>query len=91
MRSLLQVLALLFVVVILAGDSLYAERIFTDSDLIKCRNRHFNGYPQHIVFTLIESIVLVDLAVWETSPVRRNENKWRFYNGSDYGNHKPSV
>lgn len=62
-----------------------------DDDYFYSRNRHFNGYPQHIVFTLIESIVLVDLAVWETSPVRRNENKWRFYNGSDYGNHKPSV
>ncbi len=35
MRYLLQVLASLFVVVILAGDSLYAERIFTDSDLRK--------------------------------------------------------
>jgi hypothetical protein len=35
MRYILQALASLFVVVILAGDSLYAERIFTDSDLMK--------------------------------------------------------
>jgi hypothetical protein len=35
MRSMLQVLAALFIVVILAGDSLYAERTFTDSDLMK--------------------------------------------------------
>jgi len=35
MKSILQVLASLFVVVIFAGDSLYAERIFTDSDLRK--------------------------------------------------------
>lgn len=35
MRYMLQVLASLFVVLTLAGDSLYAERIFTDSDLRK--------------------------------------------------------
>ena len=76
------------------AKELFGQAIYLNSSVAEyyfSRNRHFNGYPQHIVFTLIESIVLVDLAVWETSPVRRNENKWRFYNGSDYGNHKPSV
>jgi len=37
MKSVLQILALLFVVGILAGDTLYAEKVFTDSDLLKYR------------------------------------------------------
>jgi hypothetical protein len=35
MKYILQVLVSIFIVVTLAGDSLYAERIFTDSDLRK--------------------------------------------------------
>jgi len=57
----------------------------------KCRNRVFNGYPQHIGVPLICNKELVTRAVSETGPDPRSENRWRFGNSFDCDTRRPCV